>query len=123
MSSLREQIEAMKAGLLLLLAGALQAGEIDGTVWYDSKGKVAWVEGPASKERAREPFVPHWVAYEKRRDRALRGDFRRRSRGSDAYPVWGETYAVAGWFSFRGVRSEGFRCGRPFGGRLRMIIR
>jgi hypothetical protein len=79
----------MKTILFLGLAAIAQAAGIEGTVWYDSKGKVAWVEGPAANTEIRKPFVPHWVAYEQRRDRALRGGYRPYSRGYRGWPVWG----------------------------------
>ena len=37
----------MKATLFMLLIVPAHAGEVEGTVWYDAKGKVAWVDGPA----------------------------------------------------------------------------
>ena len=105
------------------MAGLAPARDIEGTVWYDSQGKVAWVEGPAAQKKP-EPFVPHWVAYEQRRDRALRGGFRRHSRHGDAWPAWG-----GAWYGGTGFRSRvvchprpAFRCVRPYGG-VRVIIR
>jgi hypothetical protein len=121
----------MRALLPLLLAGSLHAGTIEGTVWYDAKGEVAWVDGPAARE-SRPPFVPRWVAREERRDRALRGSPRPRVRWTSAWPVWG---CGSGWTSLRPqfrVWSAGFPCRsypsssfhvtRPGGG-LRVIIR
>ena len=92
----------MKAGwFLLLFAGTLQAEEIEGTVWYNSKGEVAVVDGPAAEKKAPEPWLPQWVAREARRDKALRGGSPRRGRSwdGDAYAesygaVWGWSYPV-----------------------------
>jgi hypothetical protein len=122
----------MKALLPLLLAGSLQAGTIEGTVWYDANGEVAWVDGPAARE-TRPPFVPQWVAREERRDRALRGSPRPRGRWTSAWPVWG--YGGGGWsgcsphsrvwgatFRCRSYPSSSFHVTRPSGG-LRVIIR
>jgi hypothetical protein len=106
----------MKAGMLFFLAAAaLHAAEPEKTVWYDSKGKVVFVEEPAAK--AREPFVPQWVAREERRDRALKGGFRHhRSR---AWPSsWGWSYPVYGCY-FSAPRY--YRCSPATG--VRVIIR
>ena len=119
----------MKALFLLLLAGVLQAGGIEGTVWYDSKGEVAWVEGPASVEKAREPFVPLWVAREARRDRNLRRGYRRSDYWSGSDTVWGGFYPVTRWRSCRFTpayprcrAAPSFRHAVPFRG-SRVIIR
>ncbi len=114
---------------MLLLASA-QAGTIEGTVWYDAKGKVAWVDGLAAAKKAPEPFIPQWVAREERRDRALRGDYRPRGRGADAWPVWGYGYygyaggyrPGGGQISCRSYPSPAFHDTRPSGG-VRVIIR
>ena len=109
----------MKAGCLLLLTGLLQAGEIDGTVWYDSKGQIVVVDGPAAK-KAPAPWLPQWVAREARRDRALRGGYRRsRSWSNDIYPVWGWSYAVG---YRRPTPCLPLPCARPFQG-ASVIIR
>ena len=107
----------MKAGIVVLAVGVLQATEPEPAIWYDSKGKVALIEAvPAAPPR--EPFVPQWVAREERRDRALKGEFRhRRSR---TWSSWGWGYP-----SFR-VRyrtpvHHHHRCS-PAGG-IRVIIR
>lgn len=119
----RGQRVAMKAGLFLLLAGALQAGEIEGTVWYDSKGEVAWVEGPASEEKAREPWVPQWVAREARRDRELKGDYRRNGYRADGHAVWGGFYPVTRWRSCRFTPVYPRRCAAPTFRGIGVIIR
>ncbi|WP_265594710.1 hypothetical protein [Haloferula sp. BvORR071] len=121
----------MKAVIFLLLAGALQATEIEGTVWYNSEGKVAVVDGPATEKRAPHTWQPQWFAREARRDKALRGEFRHRSSrrtygdGYDDYGYgWGYSYAP--YFS-TGI---GYRCAprpcvsyaSPSAG-LRVIIR
>jgi hypothetical protein len=122
----------MKAAFFILLAVSADAGAIEGTVWYDARGEVAWVDGPAARE-SRPPFVPQWVAREERRDRALRGDSRPRGRWSSAWPVWG--YGGGYWtgyrphsrvwgptFRCRSVPTSSFHLTRPSGG-LRVIIR
>jgi hypothetical protein len=122
----------MRIALLLPLVGSLHAGEIEGTVWYDARGEVAWVDGPAARD-SRPPFVPQWVAREERRDRALRGGFRPRSRWTSAWPVWGygggywishapRHRASGGFFRCRSFPSSSFHWTRPSGG-LRVIIR
>ena len=127
----------MKATLFLLLAVASHGGAIEGTVWYDAKGKVAWVDGPAAEKKAPAPFIPQWVDREERRDRALRGDYRPRGRGADAWPVWdygyGYGYGYSGGYRIRGsyggsyrscrsYPSSSFHYTRPSGG-VRVIIR
>ncbi|WP_367870183.1 hypothetical protein [Luteolibacter sp. Populi] len=114
----------MKAGLLLLLTTALQATEIEGTVWYDAKGKIAVVDGPAAEKKAPEPFVPKWVAREERRDRALRGEFRHRTSRSRSYGEggWAWSYPASYYFGTGGgyCRPRTY----PFAGTgLRAIIR
>lgn len=53
-------------GFILL---AVSAWAVEGTVWYDSSGQVAAVEGPAAKPLP-EPFVPEWRKRElERRER------------------------------------------------------
>jgi len=106
----------MKAGYcLLLLTGFLQAVEIEGTVWYDSKGQIVVVDGPAAEKKAPAPWIPQWVAREARRDKALRGGYRRsRSWSHDIYPVWGWSYAVG--------YCRPSPCARPFRG-VSVIIR
>lgn len=61
-------------GLVSLSAASVAAdGEIDGDVWYDADGEVAWVDGPASEPLA-PPFVPEWRRRElERRSAAGRG--------------------------------------------------
>lgn len=95
----------MKAGwFLLLFAGILQAEEVEGTVWYNSKGEVVVVDGPAAEKKAPEPWLPQWVAREERRDRALRGGSPRRGRSwdGDAYAessgVWDWSYPVGVYY-------------------------
>jgi hypothetical protein len=122
----------MKTALFILLAAAARAGALEGTVWYDAKGKVAWVDGPAAEKKERAPFMPQWVAREERRDRALRGDYRPRGRGADAWPVWGYGYGYyghvgtyrrgGGHFSCRSYPSSLFHVTRPASG-VRVIIR
>jgi hypothetical protein len=127
----------MKTALFILLLVSAQAGDVDGTVWYDAKGKVAWVDGPAAEKKAPAPFVPQWVAREERRDRALRGDYRPRGRGADTWPVWdlgyGYGYGYSGGYRYRGgyggsyracrsYPSSSFHVTRPSGG-VRLIIR
>jgi hypothetical protein len=117
----------MKAALFMLLIVSAHAGEVDGTVWYDSKGKVAWVDGPAAEKKSPAPFIPQWVAREERRDRALRGDYRPRGRGADVWPTWGYGYSSGyishgGYRSCRSYPSSSFRVTQPYCG-LRVIIR
>jgi hypothetical protein len=118
----------MKPILFLLLAAAARAGEVEGTVWYDAKGKVAWVDGPAAEKKAPAPFVPQWVAREERRDRALRGDYRPRGRVSYDWPAWGywsglrPVYRTGASFHCRIYPSSSFHITRPSGG-VRVIIR
>lgn len=125
----------MKTALFMLLLVSAHAGEVEGTVWYDSKGKVAWVDGPAAEKKAAAPFIPQWVAREERRDRALRGDYRPRGRGADVWPVWnsGYGYGYSGGYRYRGsyggsyrscrsYPSSSFHYTRPSGG-VRVIIR
>ncbi len=110
----------MKAVLgLLLLACPLRAEEEKGTVWYDSGGKVVLVEKPSAAKAAPEPWVPQWVAREERRDRALRGGYRRSGCRDGIYPAWGW-----GWsFPVRYCRPcPPPPCARPFSG-IRVIIR
>ncbi len=106
------------------MTGVLQAGGIEGTIWYDAKGEVAWVEGPAAEKQAREPFVPHWVRAEQRRDRGRRPEFRAYRRYDDT--LWTTGYAagyrrpVRCWpATFRYQRVP---CVRPLGG-IGVIIR
>lgn len=113
----------MKKALFILLVASAHAAEVDGTVWYDSKGKVAWVDGPAAEKKDPAPFVPQWVAREERRDRALRGDYRPRGRGADVWPAWGYGYGYSsGYRSCRSYPSSSFHVTRPSCG-LRVIIR
>lgn len=121
----------MKTALFALLLASAQAGAIEGTVWYDSKGKVAWVDGPAAEKKAPEPFVPQWVAREERRDRALRGDYRPRGNASYDWPAWGArgywsavrpVYRSGPVLHCRSYPSSSFRVTRPSGG-MRVIIR
>lgn len=123
----------MKTALFMLLLVSAHAGEVEGTVWYDSKGKVAWVDGLAAEKKAPAPFIPQWVAREERRDRALRGDYRPRGRGADSWPVWDSGYGYSGGYLYRGsyggsyhacrsYPSSSFHVTRPSGG-VRVIIR
>lgn len=123
----------MKTALFMFLLVSAHAGEVEGTVWYDSKGEVAWVDGPAAEKKAPAPFIPQWVAREERRDRALRGDYRPRGRGADAWPVWDSGYGYSGGYRYRGgyggsyracrsYPSSSFHVTRPSGG-VRLIIR
>ena len=118
----------MKPILFLLLAAAARASEVEGTVWYDAKGKVAWVDGPAAEKKAPAPFVPQWVAREERRDRALRGDYRPRGNASYDWPAWGywsglrPVYRNGASFRCRSYPSPSFHITRPSGG-VRVIIR
>ena len=109
----------MKAVLgLLLLALPLPAEEEKSTVWYDSGGKVVLVEKPSAAKTAPEPWVPRWVAREERRDRALRGGYRRSRNRDGIYPAWGR-----GWSWSYPVRyCRPLPCTRPCSG-IRVIIR
>lgn len=113
----------MKAGLgLLLLPVALLSAEENGeTVWYDSKGRVAAVESPAAAKKAPAPWLPQWVAREKRRDKALRGGYRRSRSSWDSavYSTWDWAYPA---FHCRPAPCPPLPCPRPFSG-LRVIIR
>ncbi len=112
---------------MLLLVSA-PAGAIEGTVWYDSKGKVAWVDGPAAVKKAPAPFIPQWVAREERRDEALRGDYRPRGDASYDTPTWGywsglrPVYRTGSFLHCRSYPSSAFHYTRPSGG-VRVIIR
>ena len=106
----------MKAGYLLVLTGALQAAEPEPTVWFDSKGKVALVEAPAAK--AREPFIPQWVAREERRDQALKGGTRHRRSRAWFSSSWGWSCPVYG---FGYCTPRYYRCFPSVG--VRVIIR
>lgn len=77
----------------ILLAGAAWA--VEGTVWYDSSGQVAVVEGPAAKPLP-EPFVPEWRKRELER-RERQGAYR-----SSLYDDWH-------WRGYRGYRSRYYR--------------
>jgi hypothetical protein len=118
----------MKAALFVLLLASIRVGAVEGTVWYNAKGKVAWVDGPAAEKKAPASFIPQWVAREERRDRALRGDYRPLGRGADAWPVWGYgcSYGYSRSYRFSGAcrsyPSSRFSIARPSGG-LRVIIR
>ena len=118
----------MKTALVILLAAAARAGAVEGTVWYDAKGKVAWVDGPAAEKKAPAPFIPQWVAREERRDRALRGDYRPRGNVSYDWPAWSYWGAVRPGYrtgvavGCRSYRSSSFHYVRPSGG-VRVIIR
>jgi hypothetical protein len=106
----------MKAAILLLVLGTLQAAEPESTVWYDSKGRVVLVEAPAAK--APGPFIPQWVAREERRDRALKGGTRHRRSRAWPSSAWGWSYPVYG---FGYCAPHYYRC-FPSGG-VRVIIR
>lgn len=120
----------MKAVVLLLLsAGALQAAEIEGTKWYNHKGELVMVDGPAAAEKkAPVRWEPQWVAREERRDKALRGEFRHRTSryrgyGYDYGYGWGGYYYPGVSF---GVRVGGYYAPRipcVSSGGLRVIIR
>jgi hypothetical protein len=118
----------MKAIFFILLLVSSKAGAIEGTVWYDSKGKVAWVDGPAAEKKAAAPFIPQWVEREERRDRALRGDHRPRSNTSYDWPAWSYWGAVRPGYrpgsavGCRSYPSSSFHYTRPSGG-VRVIIR
>lgn len=118
----------MKIPAMLLLLVSAQAGALEGTVWYDAKGKVAWVDGPAAEKKAPAPFIPQWVAREERRDRALRGDYRPRGNTSYDWPAWGywsglrPGYRSGTSFRCRSYPSSSFHFTRPSGG-VRVIIR
>ncbi|QJE96169.1 hypothetical protein [Luteolibacter luteus] len=114
----------MKAGLglLPLMAGLISAEESTDTVWYDSKGRVVVVESAAEAKKAAAPWLPQWVAREERRDKALRGDGRRRSRSSwdgAVYSTWDWGYPA---FYCRPSPCVLVPCSRPFSG-VRVIIR
>ena len=101
----------MKAVLLLILsAGVLQAAEIEGTKWYDHRGKLVMVDGPAAENKAPETWEPQWVAREERRDKALRGEFRHRT---SRYRGYGYGYGYGGW---GGYYYSGASLGVRFGG-------
>jgi hypothetical protein len=118
----------MKMTPFILLAAASQAGAIEGTVWYDAKGKVAWVDGPAAEKKSPAPFIPQWVAREERRDKALRGDYRPRGNASYDWPAWGywsgvrPVYRGSHFRHCRSYPSSSYHSTRPSGG-VRVIIR
>ncbi len=118
----------MKAIFFILLLISSQAGAIEGTVWYDAKGEVAWVDGPAAVKKAPTPFIPQWVAREERRDEALRGDYRPRDNASYDWPAWGywsglrPVYRGGAFRHCHSYPSSSFHIPRPSGG-VRVIIR
>jgi hypothetical protein len=79
--------------VLAFLLMLLPAMGLEGTVWYDAAGKVAWVEGPAA-EKPREAFVPEWQRREIERRERMRQPGATRYRGP--YSPWDST-PVYGW--------------------------
>lgn len=99
-------VSKMKTLFVLLLAMVPWAAALEGTVWYDSKGEVAVVEGAASQPIP-EPFVPGWRKRElARQDR--QGSYRSsiyddwHSRGSYGYRTGSRSYG--GWGYCRPIR-------------------
>ncbi len=119
----------MKAVLLLLLsATALLATEVEGTKWYNHKGELVMVDGPAAATQKPERWRPQWAIDDERRAEALRGKYRhRRSRSSWGYDDYG--YGYSGWgFVYPGtfgVRLGGYCAPRVpcVSSGLRVIIR
>lgn len=117
----------MKRLLVLLLAAipAMAAEyEIEGEVWYDANGQVAFVEGPQAG-RAPERFVPAWERRE--RERAHRShEFRTDRFRFDRFRHrrW---YGWPGWSVYRPVCAPAYRpwhpCPTPFRGSSVIIIR
>lgn len=81
----------MKIVPVFLLAWSLATAsdEIEGEVWYDAQGKVAYVEGPAAA-KSEERFVPAWERRESQRSES-RARFH---RGTDFRWRW---YGDPGW--------------------------
>ena len=85
--------------LLLLVSPLLMAEELDGDVWYDADGKVAYVEGPGA-EGASSPFVPAWERRARERDQWKTDPFEFRYHHRQYYRQnW---YADYGWFGYPG---------------------
>lgn len=106
------------AGLLMsvcLVAGGEES--LDGEVWYDAEGKVAYVEGPAAKPAPRR-FIPEWERRE--RERAERP--RTRRSVSRSHHGW---YGYRGWSVVRPCVPRVVRpwCVRPHHGGSVIIIR
>ena len=94
----------MKAFSCFFLATSwlMAAEEIDGDVWYDAEGKVAFVEGPAAEPPV-EPFVPAWER--RARDRAQgQGDFefRYHHRYRHRRSWYGNHGWYGGWYGYPG---------------------
>ena len=85
----------MKAVILMLLS-VLPAVGLEGTVWYDSAGNVAWVDGPAAAQREAS-FVPGWEQREnERRERMARPRYGRDRFDRDGISPW-EYGVVRSW--------------------------
>lgn len=94
------------ASLLASLAVLpLWGGELEGTPWYDSEGRLVLVEGPAA-EAAPQAFVPEWRQRELERARRMHAA---RSRWDDR-PGYGSSYGS--WYGTRGWRG-GYHFVRP----------
>jgi hypothetical protein len=87
-------------GLVSLTAGSAAADEgVEGDVWYDADGEIAWIDGPAA-EPLPPPFVPEWRRREyERRSAAGRADW------SDSRE-WRNTHRFQ---YFRALPDYGFR--------------
>lgn len=102
----------MKAVLLLLLsAAALQAGEIEGTKWYNHEGKLVMVDGPAAATKKPDRWRPQWAIDDERRAEALRGKFRHRRSRYGGYDDYGYGYGYGGWGYFYSGAAFGVRVG------------
>lgn len=109
--------DRMKAVACLFFAASclMAAEEIDGDVWYDADGKVAFVEGPAAESPAR-PFVPAWER--RARDQGegrfeFRYDHRQRQRRSwyGSHGWHGGWYGYPGWSVCRPAYPTPYRPG------------
>ncbi len=93
---------AMLATLLASLAALpLRGGELEGTPWYDSEGRLVLVEGPAA-EAAPQVFVPEWRQRELERARRMHAA---RSPWDDR-PGYGSAYGSSdgSYFGIWGTR-------------------
>ncbi|MCU0796847.1 MAG: hypothetical protein MUF31_13040 [Akkermansiaceae bacterium] len=100
----------MKVALLFLLT-LLPALGIEGTVWYDSKGKVAWVDGPAA-DKTPETFVPEWRRREiERRERMNQPGG---SRYQGPYSPWNSGYGNRWGWSIHPASFLPYRSWNPY---------
>lgn len=85
--------------VLLSLSPVLADEGIQGEVWYDADGKVAYVEGPAATP-GRERFVPAW-------------ERRARDRSSGRHEIRFHRSSYRGWYGYPGWSVYRPRVSRP----------